>query len=420
LIYRIRKDLMYPHQRKWWELDNFIKLLVGGYGSGKTFIAAKRIIKASYINQGIPNQFVSPTYEMAKKTIIPTLTSVLDKAGIRYTYNKTDKEFLLTGWNGIIWVGSGENPDSLKGPNLGAAYIDEPFIQDREVFNQINARVRHPQANLREIGMTGTPEQLNWGYDLTLDSKIDIGIVRGSTRDAHALPKSYIENLLKLYTEEQVKAFIDGEFINLQAGRAVTNFTRDIVEERDNEAEMMKYYPVEFGIDFNVDHMTAEIFVESNGYFRYIDEIKMPMNSNTFEIAEAIKERYPKAVNCYPDASGKSRKSSSFKSDHQILRDAGFNIRCGLANPPVKDRVNTFISLIKNGRVSISPKCKNFIRDCEIMTWKNGELFEGSDHSLTHAFDSGTYPAFYKCGISRGFATSQKWTGTNANFARNV
>lgn len=410
----------YKHQKQWWELPNFIKLLVGGYGSGKTNIAAKRLIYSSFVNSGIPILFVSPTYDMAGKTIIPTLRDIFDEAGIRYEENKTKHRFYIPGWDGHIWIGSGDSPESLKGANYGSAYIDEPFIQSREVFEQCNARVRHPQAKLREIGMTGTPEQLNWGYDLTLDSKIDIGIVRGSTRDAHALPKSYIENLLKLYTEDQVKAFIDGEFINLQAGRAVTNFTRDIVEERDNEAEMMRHYPVEFGIDFNVDHMTAEIFVDNNGYLRYIDEIKMPMNSNTFEIAEAIEEKYPQARFCYPDASGASRKSSSFKSDHQILRDAGFTIRAGLSNPPVKDRVNTFISLIKLGRVSISPKCVNFIRDCEIMTWKNGVLNEGNDHSITHAFDAGTYPVFYKYGITRGFATSQKWTEKNANIARNV
>jgi len=409
LRFEINKSKFYPHQREWWDSKNFIKLLVGGYGSGKTFISAKRILLASYKNSGIPNQYVSPTYQMARKTIIPTLISIMDKAGMKYEFNKTNLEFYISGWDGKIWIGSGDNPDSLKGPNLGAAYIDEPFIQSREVFEQMNARVRHPDAELREIGLTGTPEQLNWGYDLTLDNNIDIAIIRGSTRDATALPKSYLENLLKLYTEEQVKAFIDGEFVNLQAGRAVSNFTRDIVEERD-DTDLFKQFPLEFGIDFNVDALSAVLFFDVNGTIRYIDEVRMPMNSNTFEISEEIRKRYPQARNAYPDATGRARKTSSTKSDHQILRDAGFNVRTAPSNPPVKDRVNTFISMINNKRISISPKCKTFIRDCEIMTWKNGVLDEGKDHSLTHSFDAGTYPVYYKYAISRGSVTSQRWT----------
>lgn len=370
---------------------------------------AKRMIKASYLNSGIPIQAVSPSYQMARRTIVPTLLDLFANSSIPCTYNKTDHELYIPGWNGIMWIGSGDNPDSLKGPNLAAAYIDEPFIQDREVFEQMNARVRHPQAKLREIGLTGTPEQLNWGYDLTLDNNIDIGIIRGSTRDATALPKEYIENLLKLYTEEQVKAFIDGEFVNLQSGRAVTNFSRDIVENRVEDIEDMKRFPVEFGIDFNVDHLTAEIFLDINGTIRYIDEIKMQIDSNTFEIAAKIREKYPTARYCYPDATGSARKTSSTKSDHQILRDSGFVIMSERNNPHLKDRVNSFISMIKQGRISISPKCKALIRDCEIMTWKNGKLDEGKDHSLTHAFDAATYPVYRKYGIARGQVTSQRW-----------
>ena len=398
---------MYPHQRKWWDLKNYIKLLVGGYGSGKTHIGSLRIIRNSIIDRDIPQQYVSPSYQMAKRTVIPSIQSILTKMNVPYTFNKSEHEFNIPLWGGKIWIGSGDNPDSLKGPNIGSGLIDEPFIQSREVFEQINARVRHPESKVLEIGLTGTPEQLNWGYDLTLDQEIDIGIVRGSTRDAKALPESYLKNLMKLYTDDQVRAFIDGEFINLQAGRAVTNFSRDIVQERKID---LRGQVIEFGIDFNVDWMTALLFQDYNGTIHYFDEIRMPMNSNTFEIVDEIRKRYNNRLIAYPDASGSARKTSSTKSDHQIIRDAGIMVTSPHSNPPVKDRVNIFISMIKNRRTTIDPKCVNLIRDCEIMTWKNGVLNEGSDHSLSHAFDAASYPVHYKYGIDRGKLTYKKWT----------
>ena len=55
------KRRMLPPQRAWWELPNFIKLLVGGYGSGKTHIGAMRSILLSYRNAGLPGQYVSPS-----------------------------------------------------------------------------------------------------------------------------------------------------------------------------------------------------------------------------------------------------------------------------------------------------------------------------------------------------------------------
>ena len=45
---------MFSHQRDWWALPNFIKALVGGYGSGKTLIGSKRIIALALVNAPCP------------------------------------------------------------------------------------------------------------------------------------------------------------------------------------------------------------------------------------------------------------------------------------------------------------------------------------------------------------------------------
>ena len=143
--FAIRKSSLLNHQRNFWDIDNFIRLLVTGYAGGKTHVGALRTIENSHINSGIPNQAVSPTYEMARRTSIPTIQGFLDRAGVKYNYNKSEHEFYIHDWDGIIWVGSGDKPDSLKGSNLATAWIDEPFLQKRAVLERQPKDVCHVQ-----------------------------------------------------------------------------------------------------------------------------------------------------------------------------------------------------------------------------------------------------------------------------------
>lgn len=392
-----------PAQLEWWNLKNFYKLMIGGYGSGKTHIGAKRIIRNSYLNAGYANQYVSPSYPIAKKTIIPTIEGMLDSAGISYRHNKTDHEFRIHNWDGIIWIGSGDEPNSLKGPNLASAGIDEPFIQSEEVFKQMTARVRIAGAKAREIFLTGTPEQLNWGYSLAKnkEGKLDVGKVFAKTKDNIYNSNDYFSNLLAIYSEDEIKAYTEGKFINLTSGRVCKPFDEDIhVIKRGDLSDLYKHVPIEGGIDFNVDYMSAEFFFDIGGHIHYFKEFRKS-NTDTYEIAQDInayfKDKTKMPITIYPDATGSARKSSSTRSDHEILRNAGFRIRTGLSNPPVRDRVNAWNKLLRNKLLTIQKgECPYLIEDNEIMIWKNGDLDKFTNPKLTHAFDGGSYPMAYK------------------------
>lgn len=169
---QITQGGMWPTQRAWWEGTDPIKVFLGGYGAGKTFIGGKRIISLALENSGCPVGAVSPTFPMARQTIIPTIMELL--AGkqshfnkMKWVYNKTTHEFRIDfkGRTGIIYIYSGENPKTLKGANLASIWLDEPFIMDREVYTQMIARLRHPQAQHRELFLTGcvTPDTRVFG-----------------------------------------------------------------------------------------------------------------------------------------------------------------------------------------------------------------------------------------------------------------
>jgi len=399
--FKIKRENMLPGQRSWWDLSNFYRFLVGGFGSGKTYIGGLRCIYLSYVNQGIPGEYVSPSYKMAKKTVIPTINAIADRAGMNYRFHKSDSKYTFYDWGGEFWIGSGDDPDSLKGPNLAWAGIDEPFIQKREVFDEMDRRVRVDEAQQQELFLTGTPEQLNWGYDLITDDLFDIGLITALTKDNIHISPTYYDRLYKTYTPAQRKAFLEGKFVNLTQGRVYDQWDRfqHFIDYEIKGAEVCA------GVDFNVDYMTAEIFYKGNGWVHFFDEIRLDYDSNSFELAKQLRKKYPKMINIYPDATGDFRKTSSTKTDHQIFRDKGFKLHAYPQNPKVKDRVNVVNSMIMNGNFTVQPgKCPWLVRDLERNIWKNNDI-DKTEKELTHAGDAAGYPCAYLFPIVRETAT---------------
>ena len=73
--------------------------------------------------------YVSPSYGLSQKTIVITLKEIMNRTGLDYTYNQMKGEFHIRNWDGHIWLGSGDRPESFQCMNFAWAGIDEPFIQ---------------------------------------------------------------------------------------------------------------------------------------------------------------------------------------------------------------------------------------------------------------------------------------------------
>lgn len=408
----VSKGGMFEHQRKWWNSPKFMKALVTGYGGGKTLIGSKWSISMALTNAShvdiVPHACVSPSFKIARKTIIPTITSLLDgkktiRKDLSYRYNKSEHEFLIRcgGRRAIIWISSGDNPDSLKGPNLGSALIDEPFIQDREVLDQMIARVRHPLAKIKHIGLTGTPEELNWGYDICEGEdkdKYDVDLIQASTLANKAIDRSYYDRIKKAFTEKAALAYLEGQFVSLSEGQVYYAFDPlpggNIQDLPDPGGEL------EIGMDFNVNPMAANVFWRVGDKVHIIDEIELP-NSDTEEMCSHIKKLYPGRVirNVYPDASGRARHSSApgGKSDFNYIEAAGFKYWCHTTNPPRRDRYNITNGKLKNKTLTISPKCKKLKH--YFMEYSYEKMLK--QQAMSHLLDASTYPIAYLFPVSR-------------------
>jgi hypothetical protein len=402
---RIERGGMWPHQLAWWNLPNFVKLFVGGYGSGKTMIQCKRGISTCLINAPVPSLIVSPTYRMAADTVVETLLQLLEGKRRIYGRERFDFDWSKTSFNfkirygarvGRLLVRNGDDPRRLKGSNIGCAYIDEPFIQEVGVLQQVLARCRHPRAVLKEIGMGGTPEQLNWGFDLAegdLRNAYDVGLVRAATMDNLALPADYAERLARGYSEKMVQAFLHGQFVNVAEGLIYAQFdpSAHCPDHDDGPAESDEVF---VGMDFNVNPFAFALGWRRGDHLHFFDEREMP-DCDTFDACEEIKRSWPRVRLVYPDPTGRARKTASRQgSDFATLEDQGFQVRAPWNTWPRRDRFAAVNARFRDGKLTIGPRCPRLRRALAQMTYAIEHKTSGK--ALSHVLDAMGYAVVYQ------------------------
>lgn len=415
---------MFEHQREFLDLPNFIKVMVMGYGGGKSLIIGKRTLAVALHNAPVPAAIICPSYPMAKLTAIPTMTALLE--GKRQLYGRafwykfsgqTPMKFTVRfrGRDATIFILSSDRPDSLKGSNLCMVALEEPFLQPFDAFEQAVARVRDMSARHREIILAGTPEQLNWGYELCegeLRDKYDVGVVRGSTLMNRALPPDYAERMLRGYDKKAADAYVFGQFVNMAKGVVYYSFDRG---EHVVERSIPSGARLGMGMDFNVNPMACCVFWWRGQDIHYLAEYEFP-NSDTEYACQRIREEWGDAVtDVFPDASGKNRATNSpgGRSDFTILREQGFTINAKSKNPSLRDRHNAVNGKLKPAEgqhhITISPKCTKLAKYLARYTHEGRNTQE--QEAMSHLLDAATYPIAFLWPVNKGYVGMQKHHG---------
>lgn len=159
-------DYDYPHARgdQWPPVgqDWFIWALMGGRGSGKTRTGAEYIRRLSEKVGRIA--LIAPTAPDARDTMVEGesgLVSVFANVGQEIKYEPSKRRITFpSGSRATLF--SGEEPDRLRGPQHGAAWIDEPahipLIQD--VWDMLLFGLRLGERP--HVVLTTTPKPTPW------------------------------------------------------------------------------------------------------------------------------------------------------------------------------------------------------------------------------------------------------------------
>lgn len=392
---------MFLPQRQWYSIaeeEAFIKVLVGGYGSGKTRTLAKWLIASSLHNAPVWSACVSPSFPIARRTIVPTLIELLEgkqtiRKDLKWRYNQGEHAFHIDiecRPRATILILSGDNPQSLKGPNLGTIGIDEPFIQEYAVLEQMAARARDPRAKLLQIGMTGTPEELNWGYEILegeLKDKFKTSYVRADTRTNLAVRPDYAQRLLAGYDPKAAEAYVQGRFVSLARGRVFYAF------ERDRNVRTLPIAGTLFaGMDFNVNPMAFCVGWHLGNRVHIIEEFELP-NSDTDYACALLREKYPTLRVVYPDPSGKRRNTAApaGMSDFKWIAKSGLIPIAPSAPWGLRDSYNSVNKKLAAGELTIASSCKKLIHYLSEYSHEK----KNKQEDMSHLLDAMRYPITY-------------------------
>ena len=408
----LKKENYFPHQwdflKKTGNPSARVSALVGGFGCGKTKIGLTKCL-LSLINLQNPTLGKSnglilyPTYSLAEEVFVEPFCRILEKASIPYDYNIAQHKFRTLFGNIKIYVTN--QAHKIVGSNYTWCYIDEIDVESKRnaeiAVNKALGRLRGCED--AELFMTTTPEGFKFAHDFLVNkASPDKYVIHGRTEDNPYLPKSYIQSLKDNYDENLLKAYLNGQFVNLQKGICYNGFSR---KRNIRECKYNPNLPIHVGVDFNISPMACCIIQEqpNSPQIKVIDELLLSQDGSgdllTERMMETIKQKYPsRKYNAYPDATGAARHSSSRFSDIQIIQRANFIVCVRHINPLVINRVNSMNNNLSKGNIIIDPKCKNLIRDLEQVVLKEGtrDIDKASNSELSHISDALGYYVDYK------------------------
>lgn len=396
---------LFRHQDEFLYSEAIHTGLVTGFGGGKTFIGTVKTVAKKLRYPKVDVAYYLPTYPLIKDIAFPRFKEILEAQNIPYELNKTDKDFITP--FGRIILRSMDNPDLIVGYEVGYSLIDEADILStdkmQDVFVKVLARNRALLWDNKpnSLDFVSTPEGFKFLHKFFVKDKTPNRVlIRGKTSDNTFLSSSYIDILKESYTDEQIQAYIDGEFVNLTSGTVYRNYDRQL---NNTDRQIKEGEVLHIGMDFNITNMNAVIHVIDTKTYA-VAEITGAYD--TSEMVTIINQRYKgHSIVIYPDASGKAR-STSGKSDIQILREARYTIRTMNKNPFIRDRVNAVnIALLNNkaerNYLVNNNNCPVLCNALEQQTYKNGvpDKTSGLDH-ITEAVGYFCYQQTKKSFIS--------------------
>lgn len=331
--------------------------MVGGYGSAKSTALAMLAtrITQKYWDYPLTGGMGSTTITLAEKTVIPTTLRLMRASGMSPEYKRG---VISVGRHQIdtigTWVPSriyGNNWSYYLGDELDELEQSVSIEADKSVHER--CRVPFPDGRRPLVVQATTAQGLRGLYRLVetaREKKRPHVLIRARTRDNPANPPEYVADLESRYTPDEIRAYLNGEFINLTAGRVYYAY---------NEAEHMRTLaPVEPGETVYVGQDLNE------GYSRGVAGV---VRENRLEIVaeysfreigwapRLLREAFPRnRIVWIPDNSGRPILGGYAEEvDHYGIE----TVYTG-RNPIILDRVFATNKLLGAGRMLIHTECR--------------------------------------------------------------
>ena len=399
--------------------------LEGGWGSGKTWSAARKLLLLHIHNadggrRKVQSVAVAPTYPLAKKIVIPELMDACEESGLGPEWRAADNEIVFPKSSlDRIMIQSAERPDRIAGWEVGAFWGDEAarWKEDREnprndPLTQLKGRLRHKHARILQGMFSYTNEGDHTAiYEEFHKGDPDHALYRASTADNPTVADFHADMLRQL-TPELAKQYIEGSAINLRGSHAYGVF--DDAVNVDETIELYTGRPLHLSLDFNINpgmHGVIGQHNETADELTAVHELHAPRLDvrGLFDMLRNLIASLGgwkwTELHVFGDATGKSEWAGTAESCYDIvlesLKHAGipYRLRVPAANPAVTDRVNAvnvaLLDLQGRAHYRIHPRCIRLINDFRKVHWGDDGKIDKTNSDLTHASDAEGYRIEY-------------------------
>ena len=374
--------------------------LFGGSRSGKTFICIYALIVRASKTKSRHVVF-RRTFNSLKRSIwMDTLPKVLHICfpDLEVKFDKTNFVVFFPNGSEIWFAGldSGDRVEKILGMEFSTIYFNETSEIPYDSVTLVMSRLAQNSGLVNKCYFDmNPPTKKHWTYSFFIkkidpidnkplqDPELYQSLLMNPKDNQENLGANYLKILERL-PEEQKKRFLYGEFKDGSDGEAYYAFDREKHVQPIPEDTLNKGGQILIGQDYNVDPGTAVVAKYINNKFYIYNEVYL-RNSDTYKVRDAL-VRQGNVGTLIPDHTGGNRKTSG-KSDFAIMQEAGFQI-AAVFNPHVLDRVNNINRLLSEGRIIIDPRCEKLIADLEKVVWKDNQLDQKTDKTLTHISDA--------------------------------
>lgn len=297
------------------------------------------------------------TIKLLKQTVIADLERAFDAGNISYRDN-SQAGTITVGQVTFVYLAM-QNPDDIYAFNFHCAICDEidevPSERVQKIVTAIQERCRVVMPAGKDmpsrdpfIFFSTTAQGLGGTYQLIeyfKEKNLPYIKIRGRTQDNTNLAASQIKLLRGLYTEDEARAYLDGEFVNLSTGRVYPEY-----DARVHVYMPFKVKPTDtiyVGQDFNAGYNAAVEMVERNGKI-YV--VNIHHWDYVGDAARRLRELYPSnKIIMIPDANGKEIMSGFVEEFEQYNVEIHWNN----INPSILERITGINKAFRFGNLFI-------------------------------------------------------------------
>jgi len=380
---RTKQIELYQQQYDFLTTPERFTAFIGGIGSGKTWVGCVKGIKGC--QRHALGLIVAPTYRMLMDATLRTFQEIA--GDVIRDFHKG--EMRADVGNAEVLFRSATDPETLRGPSLDWAYIDEGALCDKMTWRIVIGRLR-AGGKAGPCWVTSTPKGRNWVWqEFVKEQRPAYRIFRARTRDNPYLAEEYIKDLEDSYTGDFARQELLGEFVSFE-GLVYEEFDRTVHVGQPRKG--LEFSEVVAGVDWGYSNPAVILVIGLDGDGRaYVVEEWYQRRKRIGQIAQEAKRLADKW-----DASAMFECDPSEPANIYELVAANVNARG--ANNAVQEGIQVVkarLAVQGDGRTRllISPTCVNLIAEMESYCWKENKLGlkDEPEKANDHAVDALRY-----------------------------